>query len=124
MAADTSTSTGSFSFSVDRWLKAVGLSIYTTAFITSGHVSYGSCISLSEEDVRAVGAKDDTHRMGVDEQSKISQEVFCGGRSEAIISEYNTYCTVTVAVTIVRISVDPSLGCCNLIGHRPPDFWQ
>ena len=59
MAADTST--GSFSFSVDRWLKAVGLSIYTTAFITSGHVSYGSCISLSEEDVRAVGAKDDTH---------------------------------------------------------------
>ena len=52
MAADT---TGSFSFSVDRWLKAVGLSSYTTAFTTSGYVNYGSCINLSEEDVRAVG---------------------------------------------------------------------
>ena len=56
MAADTST--GSFSFSVDRWLKVVGFSSYVTAFTTSGHVSYGSCITLSEEDVRAVGVKD------------------------------------------------------------------
>ena len=59
MAADTSTSTGSFSFSVDRWLKAVGLSRYTTAITTNGHVDYGSCINLSEEDVRAEGVKDD-----------------------------------------------------------------
>ena len=61
MAADTSTSTGSFSFSVDRWLKAVGASKYTTAFTTYGYVDYGSCISLSEEDVRAVGVEDDDH---------------------------------------------------------------
>ena len=60
MAADTSTSTGSFSFSVDRWLKAAGFSDFSTAFTTSGHVSYGSCISLFEEDVRAVGVKNDT----------------------------------------------------------------
>ena len=60
MAAGTSTSTtGSFSFSVDRWLKAVDFSDYVTAFTTSGHVNYGSCINLSEEDVRAVGVKDD-----------------------------------------------------------------
>ena len=58
MAADT-TSTGSFSFAVDRWLKAVGFSDYVTAFITSGHVNYGSIVNLSEEDVRAVGVKDD-----------------------------------------------------------------
>ena len=52
-----STSTGSF---VDRWLKAVGFSDYVTAFTTSGHVNYGSIVNLSEEDVRAVGVKDDT----------------------------------------------------------------
>ena len=59
MAVGTSTSAGSFSFSVDRWLKAVDFPEHTTAFTTSGHVNYGSCINLSEEDVRAVGVEDD-----------------------------------------------------------------
>ena len=78
MAADTSTSTGSFSFSVDRWLKAVCLSDYTTAFTISGHVSYRSCISLSKEDVRAVGVKNDHHvrllMLRVKELRKLSEE--------------------------------------------------
>ena len=78
MAADTSTSTGSFSFSVDRWLKAVGFSIYVTAFTTSGHVNYGSCINLSEEDVRAVGVEDEDHvrllMRRVRELRKLSEE--------------------------------------------------
>ena len=59
MAADTSNSTGSFSFTVDRWLKAAGFPSYVTAFTTSGHVNYGSCINLSEEELRAVGVKND-----------------------------------------------------------------
>ena len=56
MAADTSTSTG---FTVDRWLKAAGFPSYVTAFTTSGHVNYGSCINLSEEELRAVGVMND-----------------------------------------------------------------
>ena len=78
MAADTSTSTGSFSFTVDRWLKAVGFSDYATAFTNSGHVDYGSCISLSEEDVRAVGVKNDNDvrllMRRVKELKKLSEE--------------------------------------------------
>ena len=78
MAADTSTSTGSFSFTVGRWLKAVGLSRYTTAFTTSRHVNYGSCINLSKEDVRAVGVKNDTDvqrlMARVKELRKLSEE--------------------------------------------------
>ena len=78
MAADISTSTGSFSFSVDRWLKAVGASRYTTAFITSGHVNYGRCINLSEEDLRAVGVKSDVDvlllMIRVKELRKLSEE--------------------------------------------------
>ena len=78
MAADTSTSTGSFSFTVDRWLKAVDFPEYTTAFTTSGHVNYGSCINLSEEDVRAVGVEDEDHvrllMMRVRELRKLSEE--------------------------------------------------
>ena len=42
-------------------MKAVGLSRYTTAFTTHGYVNYGSCINLSEEDLRAVGVKNDDH---------------------------------------------------------------
>ena len=42
-------------------MKAVDFPEYTTAFTTSGHVNYGSCINLSEEDVRAVGVEDDNH---------------------------------------------------------------
>ena len=76
MAADTST--GSFSFSVDRWLKAFGASRHTTAFTTSGHVNYGSCINLSEEDVRAVGVEDDNDvwvfMNRVKELKKLSEE--------------------------------------------------
>ena len=78
MAADTSTSTGSFSFTVDRWLKAVGFSDYVTAFTTSGHVNYGSCINLSEKDVRAVGVKNDSDvrrlMKRVKELRKLSEE--------------------------------------------------
>ena len=78
MAADTSTSTGSFSFSVDRWLKAVGASEYRTAFTISGHVNYGSCINLSEEELRAVGVEDDDHvrvlMNRVKELRKLSEE--------------------------------------------------
>ena len=70
--------TCSSSFSVDRWLKAVGYSMYTTAFATSGHVNYGSCINLSEKDVRAVGVKDDTDvrvlTKRVKELRKLSEE--------------------------------------------------
>ena len=72
------TSTGSFSFSVDRWLKAVGFSDYVTAFTTNGHVNYGSCINLSEEDVRAVGVKNNTDvkrlMARVKELRKLSEE--------------------------------------------------
>ena len=78
MAADTSTSTGSFSFTVDRWLKAVNFPEYTTAFTTNGHVNYGSCINLSEEDVRAVGVEDEDHvrllMRRVKELRKLSEE--------------------------------------------------
>ena len=42
-------------------MKAVGLSRYTTAFTTNGYVNFGSCINLSEEDLRAVGVKNDDH---------------------------------------------------------------
>ena len=59
MAADTSTSTGSFSFTVDRWLKVIGFPSRVTAFTASGHVNYESCINLSEDDVRSVGVKND-----------------------------------------------------------------
>ena len=76
MAANTST--GNFSFSVDRWLKAVGFPSYTTAFTTSGHVNYGSCINLSEEELRAVGVKDEDHvrllMIRVKELRKLSEE--------------------------------------------------
>ena len=76
MAADTST--GSFSFSVDRWLKAAGFSSYVTAFTTSRHVNYGSCINMSEEDVRAVGLKNEDHvrllMNRVKELRKLSEE--------------------------------------------------
>ena len=76
MAADTST--GSFSFTVNRWLKAVDFPEYTTAFTTSGHVNYGSCINLSEEELRAVGVKDDDHvrllMNRVKELRKLSEE--------------------------------------------------
>ena len=76
MAADTST--GSFSFTVDRWLKAAGFSSYVTAFTTSRHVNYGSCINMSEEDVRAVGVEDENHvwllMLRVKELKKLSEE--------------------------------------------------
>ena len=76
MAADTST--GSFSFTVDRWLKVVNFSDYATAFTTSRHVNYGSIVNLSEEDVRAVGVKnDDDVRLfmnRVKELRKLSEE--------------------------------------------------
>ena len=41
-------------------MKAVGFSSYTTAFTTSGHVNYGSCINLSKEELRAVGVENDS----------------------------------------------------------------
>ena len=59
-------------------MKAVGFSSYTTAFITSGHVSYGSIINLSEEELRAVGVKNDTDVQvlmdRVEELRKLSEE--------------------------------------------------
>ena len=58
--AATSTANAS-GFSVERWLKAIGLSMYTTAFTTHGHVNYERCLNLSEEDIRAlVGVTKDT----------------------------------------------------------------
>ena len=57
MAADTSTTTGSFN--LERWLKVIEASHYTAAFTGHGLVSYERCINISEDDARAVGMNDD-----------------------------------------------------------------
>ena len=59
MAADTSTTTGSFN--LERWLKAIGLSEYTAAFTGHGLVSYERFINISEDDLRVVGVNNDDH---------------------------------------------------------------
>ena len=76
MAADTSTTTGSFN--LERWLKAIGASHYTAAFTGHGLVSYERCINISEDDLRAVGVNDDNDvRVFMDrvkELRKLSEE--------------------------------------------------
>ena len=59
MAADTSTTTGSFN--LEHWLKMIGASNYTATFTGHGIVSYEKCVNLSEDDLRAVGVNDDKH---------------------------------------------------------------
>ena len=76
MAADTSTTTGSFN--LERWLKVTDFPECTAAFTGHGLVSYERCINLSEDDLRAVGVNDDDHvRLLMDrvkELRKLSQE--------------------------------------------------
>ena len=50
----TDTSTGSATFNVERWLRGIGFSFYTTDFTDHGYVTYERCINLSEADLRAV----------------------------------------------------------------------
>ena len=75
MAADTSTTTGSFN--LERWLKAIGTSHYTAAFTGHGLVSYERCINISEDDLRTVGVNDTDVRFLMDrmkELRKLSEE--------------------------------------------------
>ena len=50
----TDTSTVSATFNVERWLRGIGFSFYTTDFTDHGYVTYERCINLSEDDLRAV----------------------------------------------------------------------
>ena len=59
MAADTSTTAGSFN--LERWLKSIEFPEYTAAFTGHGLVSYERCVNISEDDLRAVGVNNDDH---------------------------------------------------------------
>ena len=62
-------------FSVERWLRAFGLSEHAAAFHAHGLVNYERCINLSEEDIRAVGVNNVPGLMNrVKELRRLSEE--------------------------------------------------
>ena len=73
----TDTSTGSATFNVERWLRGIGFSFYTTDFTDHGYVTYERCINLSEDDLRAVENDSDNIELfmiRVKELRKLSEE--------------------------------------------------